>query len=174
VTASDPQLLVHLKAYRNTVPVPKHWSQKRRYLQSKRGMEKSSFELPDFIKNTGISELREAVREKEENMKMKQKMREQMQPKMGKLEIDYQKLHDAFFKFQKKPFLTRYGDMYYEGKEFEVRVKEKKPGILSEDLKVCFLFLFLPLFAPPRISPHPTGIECRLPLAFLLEPRLLG
>lgn len=44
-------------------------------------------------------------------MKMKQRMREQVQPKMGKLEIDYQKLHDAFFKFQKKPYLSRYGDM---------------------------------------------------------------
>jgi len=31
-------------------------------------------------------------------------------------------------------------DRYYEGKEFEVRVKEKKPGSLSEDLKVCPLF----------------------------------
>jgi len=44
-------------------------------------------------------------------MKMKTKMREKVQPKMGKLEIDYQKLHDAFFKFQKKPFMTLYGDM---------------------------------------------------------------
>ena len=29
VTAPDPTLLVHLKAYRNSVPVPRHWSQKR-------------------------------------------------------------------------------------------------------------------------------------------------
>jgi len=27
-------------------------------------------------------------------------MREGVQPKMGKVDIDYQKLHDAFFKFQ--------------------------------------------------------------------------
>ena len=33
VTAADPKLLVYLKAYRNTVPVPRHWSQKRKYLQ---------------------------------------------------------------------------------------------------------------------------------------------
>ena len=30
-------------------------------------------------------------------------MREGVQPKMGKVDIDYQKLHDAFFKFQTKP-----------------------------------------------------------------------
>jgi len=134
VTAKDPMLLVHLKAYRNTVPVPRHWSQKRKYLQGKRGIEKPPFELPgsphfffffffketipnhvllekEFIKATGIAELRDAVREKEENMKMKAKMRERVQPKLGKLEIDYQKLHNAFFKFQTKPKMTSYGDL---------------------------------------------------------------
>jgi splicing factor 3B subunit 2 len=33
VTSSDPRLLVFLKAYRNTVPVPRHWCHKRKYLQ---------------------------------------------------------------------------------------------------------------------------------------------
>ena len=45
-----------------------------------------------------------------------------MQPKVGKLDIDYQVLHDAFFKHQTKPHLTRLGEIYYEGKEFEARV----------------------------------------------------
>ena len=31
-TAPDPQLLVFMKAYRNTVTVPRHWSSKRKYL----------------------------------------------------------------------------------------------------------------------------------------------
>jgi splicing factor 3B subunit 2 len=58
VTADDPLLLVHLKAYRNTVPIPSHWSLKRKYLQAKRGVLKKPFELPDFIKQTGITEMR--------------------------------------------------------------------------------------------------------------------
>lgn len=33
VTARDPKLLVLLKATRNTVPVPRHWCAKRKYLQ---------------------------------------------------------------------------------------------------------------------------------------------
>lgn len=33
ITAPDPPLLVFLKSYKNTVPVPRHWSQKRKYLQ---------------------------------------------------------------------------------------------------------------------------------------------
>lgn len=32
-TSSDPKLLVFLKSYRNTVPVPRHWCQKRKFLQ---------------------------------------------------------------------------------------------------------------------------------------------
>lgn len=46
VTAQDPRLLVMLKSYRNTVPIPAHWAQKRDYLQGKRGLEKPPFQLP--------------------------------------------------------------------------------------------------------------------------------
>lgn len=53
IRARDPKLLVYLKSYRNTVPVPRHWSQKRKYLQGKRGIEKPPFELPSFIGATG-------------------------------------------------------------------------------------------------------------------------
>jgi len=35
-----------------------------------------------------------------------------MNPKLGKLDIDYQVLHDAFFKYQKKPKFTQFGDVY--------------------------------------------------------------
>lgn len=48
---------------------------------------------------------------------MKTKMREKVRPKMGKIDIDYQKLHDAFFKWQIKPKLTIHGDLYYEARE---------------------------------------------------------
>ena len=63
-------------------------------------------------------------------------MRDRMQPKMGRVDIDYQVLHDAFFKYQTKPKLTILGDLYFEGKEFEVQLKAKVPGHLSDELKV--------------------------------------
>ena len=137
VTAKDPGLLVHLKSIRNTVPVPRHWCFKRKYLQGKRGIEKPPFDLPEFIKKTGIMEMRAALQEKEEAKGMKTKMREKVRPKLGKIDIDYQKLHDAFFKWQTKPRMTPHGDLYYEGKEFEIRLKEKKPGDLSDDLRTA-------------------------------------
>jgi splicing factor 3B subunit 2 len=111
VTAADPRLLLHLKSHRNTVPIPIHWSAKRDYLQGKRGIEKPPFQLPAYIADTGIATMRDAVKEKEANMSLKAKTRERVQPKMGKVDIDYQKLHDAFFKFQTKPPVTGFGEM---------------------------------------------------------------
>lgn len=64
VTGPDPRLLLTLKATRNTVPVPRHWCNKRKYLQGKRGFEKPPFELPDYIQATGIMEMRQALADK--------------------------------------------------------------------------------------------------------------
>lgn len=134
ITAKDPVFLLHMKSTKNSVPVPRHWNSKRRYLQGKRGYEKPPFQLPDFIKKTGIEEMRDSIQEKETSKSLKAKTRDRVQPKMGKIQMDYQQLHDAFFKWQTKPRLTIHGDLYYEGKEFEKRFK-KKPGELSNDLR---------------------------------------
>ncbi|XP_075948656.1 splicing factor 3B subunit 2 isoform X4 [Anarhichas minor] len=172
VTAHEPKLLVHLKATRNTVPVPRHWCFKRKYLQGKRGIEKPPFELPEFIKKTGIQEMREALQEKEDAKTMKTKMREKVRPKMGKIDIDYQKLHDAFFKWQIKPKLTIHGDLYYEGKEFETRLKEKKPGDLSDELRIALGMPVGPnshkvpppwLIAMQRYGPPPSYPNLKIP-----------
>ena len=135
VTAQDPRLLVHLKSYRNAIPVPRHWCQKRKFLMGKRGVEKPPFQLPEFIQATGIEKIRATVMEKEQGKKLKGKQKERMQPKMGKIDIDYQVLHDAFFKYQTKPRMTGHGDTYYEGKEFEASLREKKPGQISDELR---------------------------------------
>ncbi|XP_037116142.1 splicing factor 3B subunit 2 [Syngnathus acus] len=172
VTAQEPKLLVHLKATRNTVPVPRHWCFKRKYLQGKRGIEKPPFLLPEFIRRTGIQEMREALQEKEDAKTMKTKMREKVRPKMGKIDIDYQKLHDAFFKWQIKPKLTIHGDLYYEGKEFETRLKEKKPGDLSEELRIALGMPVGPnshkvpppwLIAMQRYGPPPSYPNLKIP-----------
>lgn len=167
VTARDPKLLTAMKSYRNTVPVPQHWSQKRKYLQNKRGIVKPPFELPEFIRDTGIMEMRNSVKEKEDAAKLKTKTRERLQPKMGKIDIDYQKLHDAFFRYQTKPHLTKHGELYYEGKEFETRLAERKPGQLSEELRTA---LNIPDLVPPpwlilmqRYGPPPSYPGLRIP-----------
>ncbi len=45
ITAADPDFLIHLKAVSGTVPVPRHWGRKRKYLQGKRGFEKPPFQV---------------------------------------------------------------------------------------------------------------------------------
>ncbi|TKA50732.1 hypothetical protein B0A49_11275 [Cryomyces minteri] len=164
---ADPRLLVAIKSHRNVVPVPTHWQLKREYLSSKRGVEKPPFALPKFIQETGIAEMRDAVLEKQDQASLKQKQRERVQPKMGKLDIDYQKLYEAFFRHQTKPELTRYGEVYYEGKEYETNMRHLRPGELSEELKEA---LNIPPGAPPpwlinqqRFGPPPAYPSLKIP-----------
>ena len=172
VTAKDPLILLALKATRNTVPVPRHWCYKRKYLQGKRGFEKPPFRLPEFIRKTGIMEMRQSLQEKEDAKSLKTKQKEKIRPKMGKIDIDYQKLHDAFFKWQVKPKMTIHGDLYYEGKEFETRLKEKKPGDLSNELRIALGMPTGPnahkcpppwLIAMQRYGPPPSYPNLKIP-----------
>ena len=132
----DPLLLLYCKAYKNAVQVPRHWSNKRSYMSAKRGVDKVPFKLPEYIEQTGIAKIRQAVLAKEAERDIKAKQRAKMRPKTGKLDIDYQVLHNAFFKYQTKPaHLTKMGDIYYEGREAETRYVHKKPGRISPALR---------------------------------------
>lgn len=168
VTAPDPKLLVDLKATRHTVPVPRHWSHKRKYLAGKRGYLKPPFELPAFIKDTGITELRDTMRAQDATKRIKVKAREKMHPKLGRISVDYELLHDAFFKYQTKPPMTVHGDLYYEGRELEGARTGKKPGFLSEELRAA-LGLTSHLVPPPwlqqmqRYGPPPAYPHMRIP-----------
>jgi len=165
VAAADPTLLVHLRGYRNMIRVPEHWGQKRDYLASKRGVAKQPYELPSFIRDTGIQEMRNPY--DAQTQSLRQKMRERVQGKLGKLDVDYQKLHDAFFRYQTKPPLSVYGEVYYEGKEFETNFKHKRPGEISNELKEA---LNIPPGAPPpwlinmqRYGPPPSFPNLKIP-----------
>ena len=136
VNAPDPMLLIELKSMRNTVPVPAHWLQKRKYLQGKRGFLKPAFKLPAYIEATGITKMRENRLHLLSEKSMKQKQRERMRPKKGGLEISYDILHNAFFRHQTRPDdLTGFGDLYYEGKEAMMKFRRFKPGFVSDALK---------------------------------------
>ena len=121
-----------------------------------------------YIADTGIATVKDALREKEADQTLKAQTRQRVQPKMGKVDIDYQKLHDAFFRFQSKPdSLTGYGELYYEGKEFETKFKERRPGELSDELKEA---LSIPPLAPPpyligmqRYGPPPSYPHLKIP-----------
>lgn len=134
-------------------------------MQYKRGLHKTPFKLPDYIEDTGITKARESS--SDANKTLKQRMKERMQPKTGKLDIDYQILHDAFFKHQTKPRLTVHGDVYYEGKEYEVKMRVYKPGRISADL--CHA-LGIPESSPPpwlinmqRFGPPPAYPSLKIP-----------
>ena len=166
-TAPEPLFLVHLKALPNTIPVPGHWSQKRKYLAGKRGFLKAPYELPEYIKATGIMEQRNTLKQREESMSLSAKAREKINPRLGKISLDYEVMYNAFFKYQTKPDLTGYGDVYFEGKEFESRLRDKKPGIVSEELANALGMA--PLAPPPwlynmqRFGPPPSYPFLKIP-----------
>lgn len=166
-TAPDPKFLVWLKAQRNSVAVPSHWSEKMRYMQTRRSYDKPAYKLPPYIEDTKISQIRSALIEKEANKSLKQKQREKVRPKAHRMDINYQILHDAFFKYATKPPMSRYGDVYYEGKEMELRMRHYKPGQLSQRLKKA---LGVGENAPPpwlinmqRFGPPPSYPNLKIP-----------
>jgi splicing factor 3B subunit 2 len=168
-TSADPELLVALKSARNSVPVPVHWCSKRRYLQgnAKRGVVKPPFALPDYLAATGIGALRELDNAADERKGLKGKTRERARPKMGRVEVDYKVLHDAFFVHMTKPKFTTYGDLYFEGREFEPDRSGFRAGTLSPRLRTA---LGISATDPPpwlvnmqRFGPPPSYMHMRVP-----------
>jgi splicing factor 3B subunit 2 len=139
--ARDPLFLIQIKASRNTVPVPNHWQLKREYLSSRH--DKKAFNLPPAIAATGIMEMRDTTNsandeEAADSEKLKAKQRQKVRPKLNSLDLDYQRLYDAFFKNQTRPKLYAFGEVYYEGKEFEeFDASRYKPGVISPELKAA-------------------------------------
>ena len=95
------------------------------------------------------------------------RMRERIQPKMGKIEIDYNILHDAFFRNQTKPRLSKHGSIYYEGMENTIATPNIKPGRLSANL--CEALGISEGAMPPwilqmqRFGPPPAYPNLRIP-----------
>ncbi|KAL7430233.1 hypothetical protein ACHAXH_004518 [Discostella pseudostelligera] len=170
ITAPDPEFLVYLKGTPGTVPVPRHWGRKRKYLQGKRGVEKPPFALPDFIIKTGICDVRDATAEDESKMSIKQKNRMRVSGKGGAMDVDYRTLYEAFFVHQTKPEkLTKFGDLYYEGKEYETSKSSRfRPGYMSERLREA-LGMANEYSPPPwlinmqRYGPPPSYPNARIP-----------
>lgn len=65
----------------------------------------------DYIAQTGIADKRDAMREKEAKARASAKRRARLNPKLGKMDVDYQKLHDAFFRSPIRVELTRHGEL---------------------------------------------------------------
>jgi len=131
VNSPNPLLLNELKSIKNTVPIPEHWHRKKQYLTKR--MERDLYELPEYIKATGVSELRQAYLEKEKEMNLKQKMRERVRPKQVGC-IDYETLYNAFFNNDelKKCEMTPFGELYHDEKGKRL---EGTPFHLSSELR---------------------------------------
>ena len=95
--------------------------------------ERELYQIPDYIEQIGVGELRKVYLEKEESMKLKQKIREKVRPKEVGC-IDYETLYNAFFHEPelKKCYLTSFGDVYFDEK---CQKLEGTPFQLSDTLR---------------------------------------
>ena len=76
------------------------------------GFVHAIYPSPECIAMTGIAKIRGAAEDKENSKGMKSQARANMSGKTGKMDIDYQVLYNAFFKYQTKPEnMTIHGDM---------------------------------------------------------------
>ncbi|GKT35947.1 hypothetical protein ADUPG1_009003 [Aduncisulcus paluster] len=116
VSAADPTFLVKMKSIRNSVPVPGHWLQKRRYLQNTRGIQRIPFQIPPYIESTGISKVRGKT-DVNVRQSLKEQAREHVNPHTDRLYVDYSLLKEAFTHHMSLPHLSRHGDMFYLGKK---------------------------------------------------------
>jgi len=100
------------------------------------GYTEAAFQFARFYLKNRYQKMRQALQDK--------KNQDTESLKLEKIDIYYQNLHDAFYKWQTKPRLTIQGDLYYEGNMFETRLKEKKPGELSDELRTVLGMPFSP------------------------------
>ncbi|CEP62298.1 U2 snRNP complex subunit CUS1 LALA0_S05e02410g [Lachancea lanzarotensis] len=146
--AANPVLLAQIKSSKNVVQVPNHWQLKREYLSGRSVTAKKPFELPSIIRQTNIEEMRNTLPTQgaTEEQSLKENARARIRPKLGSLDLDYRKLHDAFFKIGRtwKPdYMLRYGDMYYENRNLQEESgwkqmeKNLRPGKLSKELRIA-------------------------------------
>lgn len=135
--APDPYLLVKLKTLPNAIPVPGHWKQRGKALYARRGIDRLPFKLPRYIADTGIMDMRQDPLD----LTLKQQQRSRVQVKLGRLDIDYNKLHDAFFKFQfeSPPRLLGFGDVYSDGRDentlTDAIIQGFRPGVVNLELR---------------------------------------
>ncbi|GFY62253.1 hypothetical protein TNIN_78411 [Trichonephila inaurata madagascariensis] len=95
--------------------------------------------MPDFIKRVGIMERRQALLVIEDQKTSKTKMQKRVRFKLGKHDIDSQKLLNGVFKRSVEPKVTIHEDLCYEGeatstcivgpkKDGEETTKERPPS----------------------------------------------
>ena len=79
--------------------------------------------------------MRDAMLEKDKQSSMKRKARERIRPTLSRLDIDYDVLHDAFFKYQIVPDMSSHGQVYHLGHDTLIKSEGFTVNQLSKRLQ---------------------------------------
>ncbi|PWV08541.1 putative spliceosome-associated protein [Trypanosoma cruzi] len=119
--AEDPYFTVFLKSVRRTVPVPRHWNQLRAFLVNQADRERATDLVPPEIAALGVERIR-ATRDKKANPD----------------QVAFVTCFISGTPLRRKQFyvnLSRFGDIYYEGKW--IPKNHHEPGHLSQRLRTA-------------------------------------
>ena len=119
VNAPYAIFLMKLKGHRSSVPVPRHWSQKRAFLANQTTRERGDYVVPDFIRDTGVAAVR--VDDGQANIAFAKKLQ---------AAYVFPNPHDG-----DKTKLSRYGDVFHEMKDVRALRNNFVPGQMSSRLK---------------------------------------
>merc|ERR1712032_1486466 len=99
-TAEDPHTLLYLKSVFDSWEVPTNWD--RRRCKTMTSCDPSAlFVLPSFLLSTGVSAIRNHGLYDIDNTS--HPGRNRIRPKSSRIQLNYDVLRDAFFKYQSKP-----------------------------------------------------------------------
>lgn len=116
---------------RGVVPVPEHWRSNSGRMFP-RGYAKPRYRISPHVMDTGVPEMRRAVREEEASLGLRAKIKERLYPRLGRSLVNQQTLYNAFFVNGTRPRMTGYGEVFSARPEYFM--KRCRPGILSAEL----------------------------------------
>merc|ERR1712032_651476 len=99
-TAEDPHTLLYLKSVFNSWEVPTNWDRRQCKIMTLCNPS-ALFVLPPFLLSTGVSAIRNHSSHGADNTS--HPGRNRIRPKSSRIQLNYDVLRDAFFKYQSKP-----------------------------------------------------------------------
>ena len=134
INANDPIAAVHLRTYRNYVPVPQHWSHRRKYLSQR--SSNLRYELPADVAGTRVATIRKYYVDKARASQHHGTAASKGSNALVAPRPDYDALRDCFTKVS-SGVCAELGVLYTEGERRAPGHRDVQPGFLSSRLRVA-------------------------------------
>eukprot|EP00477_Mikrocytos_mackini_P001257 GAHX01001343.1.p1 GENE.GAHX01001343.1~~GAHX01001343.1.p1 ORF type:complete len:281 (-),score=49.89 GAHX01001343.1:312-1154(-) len=166
---------IKIKSSRYSTPFPSAWRLNSKTKLNSGRYDRKEYVLPPNVAATGIQQLKKISLSLEELNKIKRAKIQTLNPIMGRINIDYKILHDAFFQFEYLPKFSGFGEI---GGNSDTKTKNNAtyPSKISDTLKralnqsgplkpMPWINRMQKLGTPPAfIDPEIPGVTAPIPL----------